>query len=92
MPRLNEEGSAGALMTFVIGLLFIGLVIVFIGPVVDKAIAAGAYGALGTVVSQDRIDTLNLLMLGWKALPFVVFFGWGLWYLKTQLEKVPGVD
>ena len=92
MKRLNDDGSAGALVTFVVGLVFLGLIIVFFGPVLDRVIVAGAYGNLGAVVSQDRVDTLNMLLLGWKALPFVLLFGWGIWYLKTQLEKVPGVD
>ena len=93
MPQhLNEDASAGAMMTFILALGLIGLIIVFMGPLVDKVIIAGAYGTLGTVISADRIDTLNLLLLSWKAIPFVILFAWGLWYLKTQLEKVPGVD
>ena len=89
---MNDDASAGAMMTFVIALGFVALIVVFMGPLVDKVIIAGAYGTMGTVVSADRIDTLNILLLGWKAIPFVLLFGWIIWYLKTQLEKVPGVD
>lgn len=88
----REEASAGAIVVFALAIGLCGLIIVFMGPVIDKVLIAGAYGNLGTEVSQDRIDTLNFLLLGLKALPVVLLIGWGIWYLKTQLEKIPGVD
>lgn len=91
MP-LNEEASAGAIGTFVIAVALCGLVIVFFGPVIDKTLLAGGLGGMGEFVSQDRIDAVNLLLLAWRALPFILLFGWGIWLLKTQLDKSPGVD
>ena len=91
-PRLNEDASAGAVVTFIIALCLMGLIIVFMGPLIDRVIISTAGGTIGTIVSQDRLDTLNLLILAWKALPFIFLFGWAIWTIKTNMEKVPGVD
>ena len=91
MVNLNDKASIGALFTFAIAILFFGLLCVFCGPVIDRLIVSGVYDT-GMFVSQDRIDTLQYLLLGWKVLPFLFLFGWGIWYIKTQLDKTPGID
>ena len=90
--RDNEEGSVGALFGFILGLALCGVIVVFMGPVIDPLLGIGGGTGIGPVVSQERVDTLNLLGLSWKAIPFVFLFGWGIWYLKTQLAKYGGVD
>ena len=87
---MDNKASLGALITFGIAILFFGFLIVMCGSVIDKLVIGGS--GVGQYVSQDRVDTLNLILLGWKVLPFLFLFGWGFWYIKTQLDKTPGVD
>lgn len=83
--------SAGGLVRFGL-LLFISLLfIALIGGVVDRMSATnGAMIGTGMPVSQDRIDTTNWLVFGFRSIAIMVILAGGYNYWVTNLREQTG--
>lgn len=94
LPRLkNDEGSAGVLAYFGIS-VFAGLAIyMLLGPAFDLIFGLAADPGLLALapVSQERIDTLNLIKLAIAAVPFAAIFLPNAYYaIITSLRQEGG--
>ena len=92
-PLKNDEGSAGVLAYFGIS-VFAGLAIyMLLGPAFDLIFAFGADPGLLALapVSEERINSLNLIKLALAAVPFAVIFLPNAYYaIITSLRQEGG--
>ena len=93
LPPLNEDASAGVLAYFGIS-VFAGLAIyMLLGPAFDLIFAFGADPGLLALapVSEERINTLNLIKMALAAVPFAVIFLPNAYYaIITSLRQEGG--
>jgi hypothetical protein len=83
--------SAGGLVGFGLLLFICLLFIALIGGVVDRVSAMnGAMIGAGMPVSQDRIDTTNWLVFGFRSIAIMIILAGGYNYWVTNLRESSG--
>lgn len=84
----NDRASAGGLVGLFILFIVCGAFIAFLGPVVDRTTDANnqMIGMPGLPVSQDRIDTLGTLGLGFSIMGGVILIALGFNYWVASIR------
>lgn len=73
--RLDDSGTIGAIPYAVILLIVFGLALITLGPVVDEFIIAdNGMMTENLPYSEQRGDTVQFLLMCWRALAFVGVF------------------
>jgi len=70
---LDDSGTIGAIPYAIVTLVIFGMALITMGPVIDEIIEVdNAIMQDGLIpYSQQRYDTMNFLLMCWKALSFV---------------------
>lgn len=84
----NDRASAGGLAGLFILFLVCSVFIVFLGPVVDKMNDTNndMIGMPGLPVSQERMDTMGMLMGAFAAMSFVIVLAGGINYWIVSIR------
>jgi len=86
----SEDGSAGGLITLVLVIILAGIMYLLVGGAIDKIIMVGLKLFSGSGASQMRYDTINLLLLVFRAEPLVVLLGVGINHWVNALREYSG--
>lgn len=86
----NEEASAGGLLTLVTVFLLAGILFLLIGFAVDKIIMVALRLFSSTGSAQMRYDIVNLMVLVFRAEPFILLIGLGINHWVNALREYSG--
>lgn len=86
----NEEASAGGLITLVAVFLLSGILFLLMGFALDKIVLVALRMFSGTGSSQMRYDVVNLMILAFRAEPFIVLIGLGINHWVNALREYSG--
>ena len=90
--RSNDEGSVGVVISLVCLLAFFAIFYLLFGPMVDMSVSNVNTQTTNPyfVVSQERMDSLAILINFWWALPLIVVFVIGYYSIKNALRERSG--
>lgn len=88
----NEEGSVGVIVSLFLLIAFFGIFYLLFGPMVDTSVINVNAQTQNEyfVVSQERMDTLEILINFWWMLPLIVMFVIGYYSIKNALRERSG--
>ena len=78
--------SAAGFVRFGFALVLLAVYWIFFSPVVESLIA---FDAVGTIVSQQRLDTMNYIVWAFKIAPLMLFLGYAINLIVTALLRSP---
>jgi hypothetical protein len=85
----NENASAGGLAGFFLLIMITVILVALLAPIVDEMNHAnnGMTVGSGIPVSQERLDTMFLLSLGFGAIAFFVLLAAGYNYIANTITE-----
>lgn len=92
MKRYDNDIAVAGIFTFVLLFLLSALIFLFIGYGIDRITAIAAKMFISTAAaSQLRYDTVNLMLLAFRAEPIILFISIGINLITNELRVQSGM-
>lgn len=85
--KYSDEDAAAGIFTLILVFLLASILFIVIGYGIDRFTVLASSMFTNTVAAQARFDTVNIMLLVFRAEPFVLLFGIGYNYWVGEMRQ-----
>ena len=89
--KYSDEDAAAGIFTLILVFLLASIMFIVIGYGIDRFTLLASSMFTNSVASQARFDTVNYMLLVFRAEPFILLFGIGYNYWVSEMRQFTGM-